>query len=187
MMQLSGVNAAGSVVLATIAATLTWTTAARAEVAPAPEPATWPGSTTAVTEQTSYTPPNRAIVAGGIILFAGSYIPSVIVAAANSNSYDKHLYIPIVGPWLDLSKRPGCQLGDCATQSAFMGLLIVDGLAQTLGVLGTALGFVVPERHTRVVTANGGVIDGAPPDKPEVHIVPARVSDGYGVAAIGKF
>ncbi len=185
-MQLSGVNAAGSVVLATIAATLTWTTATRAEVAPAPGAAAWPGSTTAVTEQTSYVPPNRSIVGGGIILFAGSYIPSVIVAGTSGNSFDKRLYIPVVGPWLNLSERPGCQF-NCANESWFVGLLIVDGLAQSLGVLGTALGFMVPERHTRVVTANAGSVDRAPPEKPEIHVVPARVSDGYGVAAIGKF
>jgi hypothetical protein len=30
-------------------------------------------------------------------------------------------------------------------------------------------------------------VDRAPPEKPEVHIVPVRVSGGYGVGAIGKF
>ncbi len=190
MMQKRGVSTVGSAAVAVIAAALAWTSVSRAETAPAPEPTAWPSSPPAVTEQTSYVPPNRLIVGGGIIAFVGSYVPSVIVAGTSSNSYDKRLYIPLAGPWLNLSQRPGCASNEfnCATESAFAGLLIVDGVVQALGVLGTALGFMVPERRTRVVTANAEPGEKAAPEKPSVHIVPARVSgDGYGVAAFGKF
>jgi hypothetical protein len=190
MMQNRGVNTAGSAAVVAIAAVLTWTSVSQAETAPASEPTAWPSAPAPVTEQTSYAPPNRLILGGGIIAFVGSYASSVIVASASSNSYDKNLYYPIAGPWLDLSHRPGCvsSEGNCANESAFAGLLIVDGVFQALGAIGTALGFMVPERRTRVVTAKADPRERVPPEKPSIHIVPARVSgDGYGVAAVGKF
>ncbi len=136
-----------------------------------------------VTEQTSYSPPNRPLLVGGVVALVGAYVPSVIVAAANDNSYDHHLYIPVVGPWMNLADRPGCggigQTG-CGTEDGFKALLIIDGAFQGLGALATVLGFVVPERRTTVVTAKV--------DKPTLHVLPAQVSrDGYGVAAFGSF
>jgi len=189
MVEVRGIKTAASATVAGIVATIAWMGAARAEAAPAREPAA-SSSTAAVTEQTSYVPPNRAILAGGIIAFTGSYVPSVIVAVANGNSFDNHLYIPLAGPWLDLSHRPGCGATqfDCTRESGFAALLIVDGVVQALGVLATGLAFVVPERRTRVVTASADRAGKAPREKPSVHIVPARLgADGYGVAAFGKF
>ena len=182
-MQLRGKRMVGAASILVMAGTLTWSSASRAESAPTSETVASPGST-AVTEQTSYAPPNRAILAGGIVAFVGSYVPSVIVAAASSNSYDNRLFIPIAGPWLDLAARPGCGASQsgCDRESAFAALLIVDGVVQTLGALATGLAFVVPERRTRTVTANAG------PEKPGVHFVPAHLgAGGYGVAAIGRF
>jgi len=183
MMQLRGKRTVGIAAVAAMAGTLTRSSASRAESAAVSDAGASPAST-AVTEQTTYTPPNRPILAGGVIAFVGSYVPSVIVAAANGNSSDNRLYIPIAGPWLDLAARPGCgaSQSSCDRESAFAALLIVDGVVQTLGALATGLAFVVPERRTRVVTAH------VSPEKPSVHLVPARMSgDGYGVAAVGKF
>lgn len=136
-------------------------------------------------EQTTYAPPNRAIIAAGILGFVGAYVPSIIVAAHNGNSYDNNLYIPVVGPWLDLEQRPGCSIGptSCGRESGFAALLIVDGVFQALGPVATVLGFLVPERHTVVITAKADK-----PAGPTVHVVPARVGrDAYGVTAFGDF
>jgi hypothetical protein len=136
-------------------------------------------------EQTTYARPNRAIIAAGILGFVGAYVPSVIVAARNSNSYDNNLYIPVVGPWLDLEQRPGCGIGptSCGRESGFAALLIVDGVFQALGPMATILGFLVPERHTVIVTAKADK-----PARPTVHVVPARLGrDAYGVTAFGDF
>jgi hypothetical protein len=162
-----------------ILAAVTWTTTSFAQEVVVAEPAPRP----VVAEQTHYAPPNRALLGGGLIAFGGSYIPSVIVAAANDNSYDNHLYIPVVGPWLDLGNRPPCggvfQTG-CGTETGFRALLVVDGIFQGAGALSTLLGLVVPERRSTVLTAKA--------DKPSVHVLPAQVSrDGYGVAAFGNF
>ncbi len=189
MRQLPGMRTAGGVALVVLARSLMCTSAAHAEATPVSTTVQSSGASS-VTEETTYTPPNRAIVGGGIIAFVGSYVPSVIVAAANGNAYDNRLYIPIAGPWLDLSNRPGCGSAqfDCSREAAFAGLLVVDGLVQGLGALAIALGFVVPERHTRVITASAGPAKKVALEKPSVHVVPARVSgDAYGVAAFGKF
>ena len=188
MMQLSGRKTAASAVVAAIAAA-TWTGASYADTAPAPSTAAWPGSASVV-EETTYVPPNRAILAGGLIGFAGAYVPSVVVAAANGNSFDNRLYIPIAGPWLDLAQRPGCggSQFNCSRESGFAGLLVVDGVVQALGALATGLAFVVPERRTRVLSASADRARKSAPQKLAVHVVPARLGrDGYGVAAFGGF
>ena len=187
MVQLSGGKPVASAVLAAIAAT--WTSASHADTAPAPSAVTFPGSAPVV-EETTYVPPNRAILAGGLIAFAGSYAPSVVVAAANGNSFDNRLYIPIAGPWIDLGQRPGCAGSqfNCSRESGFAGLLIVDGVVQALGALATGLAFVVPERRTRVLSASADRARRSAPPKLAVHVVPARLGrDGYGVAAFGGF
>jgi hypothetical protein len=144
------------------------------------------GSTQGVAvEQTTYARPNRFIIAAGILGFVGAYVPSFIVAAHNGNSHDNNLYIPVVGPWLDLEQRPGCGLGptSCGRESGFAALLIVDGIFQALGPVATVLGFLVPERHTVIITAKADK-----PARPTVHVVPARVGrDAYGVSAFGDF
>jgi hypothetical protein len=188
MVQLSGSKTVASAVVAAIAAA-TWPSASYADAAPAPSAATFPG-TASVVEETSYVPPNRAILAGGLIAFAGAYAPSVVVAAANGNSFDNRLYIPIAGPWLDLAQRPGCAGSqfNCSRESGFAGLLIVDGVVQALGALATGLAFVVPERRTRVLSASADRARKIAPPKLAVHVVPARLGgDGYGVAAFGGF
>lgn len=136
-----------------------------------------------VVEQTTSSPPNVPLIASGLVLFGGTYAASGIVAAANNNSYDNHLFIPVAGPWLDLANRPDCGgfgQTSCGAEGVFKALLIADGAAQGLGALATVLGFVVPETRTTVVAAKN--------DKPRVKLVPARLSrDGYGLAAYGKF
>ncbi len=153
---------------------------ALADTAVTPEPAA-----PAATEQTTYyRPPNRAVIAGGVLAFLGSYGPAVAVAAANHNSYDNNLYIPLAGPWLDLRNRPGCggpgEANCTSKEDGSKALLVVSGVFQALGALTVALGFIVPEKHHTTVQARA--------DKPTVHVLPAQVSrDGYGLAASGTF
>lgn len=162
-----------------VLAAITWTTTSFADTVVTAEPAPRP----VVAEQTHNSPPNVPLLTGGIIALGGAYIPSVIVAAANNNPYDNHLYIPVVGPWIDLADRPGCGGAfqtSCGTETGFKALLVIDGAFQGLGALATVLGLVVPEHRSTVVAAKA--------DKPTVHVLPARVTrDGYGVTAFGTF
>jgi hypothetical protein len=157
---------------------VTTATASLADTAVTGEPAA-----PAVIEKTSYAPPNRPILAAGIITFIGSYGPAVIVAAANNNSFDNNLYIPLVGPWLDLRSRPGCsgpgEANCTGTESGSRALLVLSGVFQALGVMTAAVGLIVPEKRHIASNAKAG--------KPSVHVFPAPVRDGYGLAAYGSF
>jgi hypothetical protein len=177
---------------AAVLAAFAWTGASFAQTSVVTEPAPQPQPVVVtpapipqpvVAEQTTYRAPNLPILVGGLVMFAGAYVPSVIVAAANDNSYDNHLYIPVVGPWLDLGDRPGCggfNQTSCSTEGVYTALLIGSGVFQGLGAISTVVGLFVPERRTMIVTAKA--------DKPSLHVLPAQVSrDGYGVAALGTF
>jgi hypothetical protein len=177
----------GCTMLASAAGAAAWGLAIATWAAPAHAQVTTTTPASApVVEQVSYKPPNRWIILGGAIAFVGSYVPSIIVAAANNNPHDNKLYIPIVGPWLDLSERPPCggvgQLS-CVTANGYAALLIVDGVFQAVGAGAIVVGLLVPERRTHKVIAK------AEPDlRPEVHVLPAHVGPGaYGVAAFGRF
>ncbi len=166
-----------------VLAAVTWTTTSFADTTVIATDPMSPTPTPVVAERTSYSPPNRPLLASGLIAFGGAYVPSVIVAAANNNPYDNHLYIPVVGPWLDLGDRPPCGgifQTSCGTETAFKTLLVIDGVFQGVGAVATVLGLVMPERRSTVLAAKA--------DKPTVHVLPAQVSrDGYGVAAFGNF
>jgi hypothetical protein len=173
----------GGVLGAAIAA-MTWTTASRADttVVETPPSSPAPVAATPVAERDAYTGPNRRLITSGLVTFGLSYIPAVIVAGTSDTSADHHLYVPIVGPWLDLGDRPGCgpHIG-CDTETTNKVLLVVDGLFQGIGAVTTVWGFLTPERHEVVSTA-------AVVDKPTVHVSPSSVgASGYGLTAFGSF
>jgi hypothetical protein len=180
---------------------LTWTGSSFAETMVVP-PASTPDSTvtsaaqTSTTdptvrpilgERTTYRAPNGPLLIGGTIVFLGSYVPAVIVAAAANTSFDNHLYIPLVGPWLDIANRPPCGNGvlepSCSSQTGRKVLLGIDGVLQAAGAVSIVLGAVLTGRHTEIVTAKAD-----PPKKPHVNVLPSQVGrDGYGVTAFGDF
>jgi hypothetical protein len=130
-------------------------------------------------EQVRYVAPNVPLIASGVATFAVAYVPSVIVAASSTLPADRHLYVPIAGPWIDMANRPACGVGwvSCAVETGNKVALGLSGVFQAIGVLATATGFFVPER-TVVVTA----------PKPSLRLSPAQFGGGaYGVAAFGNF
>ena len=162
-----------------------WTTVSAAQD-PAGSSAQGPGAPPVVNPEVAppivESRPNSAFFGRGIFAFTGAYVPSVLVAVVNENSYDKRLYVPLLGPWLDLADRPGCGgIGQtsCSSEAAFKVLLIVAGAVQGVGAVAIVLGATLPER--KVAT---------PPkaDKLTLHVLPAQVSrNGYGMTAFGTF
>ncbi|HEY1691441.1 MAG TPA: hypothetical protein VGG39_04745 [Polyangiaceae bacterium] len=168
---------------------LTVTTASFAQdaVYTAPAPATAvvePAPAPAVVEHSSgYEGPNRYMIGSGLVVFGLSYIPAVAVAAESSTSADHHLYVPIVGPWLDMGTRPACgpQAISCDNETTNKVLLGVDGVFQGLGALTTIFGFLSPE-HDHTITTTAAA------DKPTLHFTPAQVGpSAYGATAFGTF
>jgi hypothetical protein len=88
--------------------------------------------------------PNRPMLVTGVVVLGGTYAASAIVAAASDRKADDKLFLPVVGPWLDLKKRD-CDVNDCGNDTFNKALLIGDGALQGLGALTLVLSFVIPE------------------------------------------
>jgi hypothetical protein len=132
-------------------------------------------------ETSAYAGPNRALLTTGLITFGIPYISSAIIAAESSHPGDSHLWVPVVGPWLDLGSRGPCPAAwsACDSETANRVILVVDGILQGAGALQLIGAFVFPEHTVRVA---------ATAFTPEFTLTPARVArDGYGLAAIGRF
>jgi hypothetical protein len=125
--------------------------------------------------------PNRAMLSTGLFAFGVPYVASVVVAAQSDHQGDKHLYVPIAGPWMDLADRGDCgRLGQtpCDTETGYKVLLVVDGVLQGVGALDIVGAFLFPE--TRIVRAAN--------EPPRVMIAPTRIGpSGYGIGALTRF
>ncbi len=174
---------AGAGAVGAVAAALTWTTASFAQqttVVAQPPSATVTAAPAPETTET-YTGPSRSLIATGLVTFGLAYIPAVIVASESSQSADHHMYVPVVGPWLNLANRPSCgpESIACDTETTNKVLIGVDGVFQGIGAITTVVGFLTPEHEREVVTTTS---------KPSLHFSPAKMgAGGYGVAAFGDF
>lgn len=129
--------------------------------------------------ETETTGPNRALLRSGIAVFGLSYVPAVVVAATNSRTDDNYLYIPVAGPWLDLSHRQSC--GMCDNETLNKALIITDGVFQGIGALEFATSFLFMETTT-VRRASKPRDQGF-----SLRIHPAAMSSGYGIVATSLF
>ena len=114
------------------------------------------------------------LVAGGISMFAAPYLISVIVAAGNANTgSDNVLYIPVLGPFIDLGNQHSYDASSNALAGVF---LVLDGVLQATGVALTIWGLAVPK--TVLVRNDLGALK-------NVRITPmvAKNMTGLGVAA----
>ena len=155
-------------------AALTWANASFAQ-----------GPDVPVVESRSYAGPNRALLGTGIVTFGLAYIPAVVVAGESNQPADHHMFVPVVGPWLNLGNRPDCGVGNvsCDNETTNKVLIAADGVFQGLGVLAVVGSFLSPE-HDQVVTRTAS----REPEKPSLHFAPAQMgSGGYGLRAFGKF
>ena len=99
----------------------------------------------------SQTRPSQAMLSTGVFTFAASYVPAFVVATQSGHPGDHALYIPVAGPWMDLSERH-CSTGQvCDREGLYEGLLIADGIFQALGALNMVGAFVFPETVTSTI------------------------------------
>jgi hypothetical protein len=135
------------------------------------------------TERTVHHRPNRVLLGTGTGIFVLSYGASVISGAVSNREEDKNLFIPVVGPWMDLADR-NCRAADqCGrTEDVAQAMLITSGVAQGAGVLLALSSLVIPEKTSvteRTTTAKV--------DKPKVSFAPVSYAAGAGVGAVGRF
>jgi hypothetical protein len=145
----------------------------------APPPPPMPAPTKEAVSRTAWRP-DRTLLMSGIVLFGAPYIASVGIAATSQRTSDGNLAVPVVGPWLDLGGRRGCQGPGCGTETGYEVLLAVNGILQTVGALEIVGAFLFPETH-EVTTITTGA-------STSMTFGPSRVGPGaYGLAAIGNF
>jgi hypothetical protein len=124
--------------------------------------------------------PNRSLLSSGLFAVGVPYVASVIVATQSDHAGDKNLYLPVVGPWIDLGNRGGCDgigQASCDRETGYKVLLVLDGIIQGLGALDLLGAFVFPE--TRTVTVA---------ERPRVFVAPAYLGkSSYGVSALATF
>ncbi len=80
---------------------------------------------------------DRSLFTTGAVVFATSYGGAVVVAATSDHVGDNHLYIPLVGPWLDIVDRGSCPVGlpSCDSETSSKVLLVADAVFQAAGVV----------------------------------------------------
>lgn len=130
-----------------------------------------------------YVGPNRALLMSGLIVAGVPYVASVGVAASSKHDGDSNLYIPVVGPWLDMGSRGDCPVGSsaCDNETANKFLLGADGVLQAIGTLQIIGAFIFPE--TRSATTIG-----ATKYTPEITLTPSKMGRaGYGLSAVAEF
>jgi hypothetical protein len=127
------------------------------------------------------TRPNRGWLTTGLFAFGPAYVASIGIAATSTYPGDSNLWIPAVGPWLDLGARPPCpRFGDCGSEMGNRVLLVADGILQTFGAFEIARAFIWPE--TVAVPAATGA-SGA-----SISFAPGPVGQqGYGIRGAGRF
>ncbi len=129
-------------------------------------------------ETVTTTGPNRELLHSGVIALGVPYVASVIVAASSDRSEDKHLYVPVVGPWLDFANRSPCGgIGQpsCNNETAYKVLLVGNGILQGIGALEIIGSFLFPQTRTVTRTAK------------RVFISPYYTGSGGGVSAFARF
>lgn len=149
-------------------------------------------STTVTTTSTSRTPygadvpitetslPNRPLLVGSGTLLVASYVPTAVIGGVSDRSEDRYLFIPVAGPWVDLTQRD-CTARPCTNEDLNKALIIGSGVLQGIGALGVLSSFFIPERTTRLSTAT------TTPQK-QFAIAPAQLGrSAYGLSALGTF
>ncbi|MBX3207853.1 MAG: hypothetical protein KF764_22595 [Labilithrix sp.] len=134
-------------------------------------------------ERTVERRPNRALLSTGTGLFVLSYGSSVVAGALSDRDADKRLFIPVVGPWMDLSRR-GCGAENpCgANEDVAKAMIVTSGVVQGASVLMALGSLLIPESTTVTERSRS-----AQATKPGVTVMPVSFAAGAGIGAVGRF
>jgi hypothetical protein len=136
--------------------------------------------------------PNPTLLGSGAGTFVVGYAPGVVVGITSDHKGDDQLFIPVVGPWLDLGKRDcsGATVitnngprevasgENCGTSDIERAALIASGVVQGAGVLQMLASLFVPARRVDVVVGSR---------QPKFSVTPTYFRGGAGAMASGRF
>jgi hypothetical protein len=141
---------------------------------PPPQPVVVVNHGDAVTTSSS-----TGVIASSAVTFGLAYGASVRVAATSSHAGDNRLYVPLLGPWLDLGDRGSCDVSAsaCDHETTNKVLLVGDGVIQAASAIALVVGVLSPSRTTVVASKTA-----------TVHVVPVSlVGRSPGMGAYGSF
>lgn len=130
------------------------------------------------TDQT-YTTWNSSLFVGGAVVFGAAYGAAVIGAANSETEADQRLYVPLLGPWLDLADRGDCNVENraCDDETTIKVLIVGDGILQAGGALMMVGSLLFPKTVTHSAPATA-----------MQKVKPIRVgTGGRGLAYTGTF
>ncbi len=172
-------------VVTVFAVSATWTRAGRAQESPPAAPVEAAPVQTRTETVHEGGGPSIGELSSGIVTLGVTYGAAAIVASESPRSADHKMFVPIVGPWMALSDRPGCGGAtgpSCPLETAYMVLIVADGIGQALGAITIVGAFLHPEE--RIVTHS---TTAAAPPKPVLRVLPSSFGSGYGMLALGTF
>jgi len=130
-----------------------------------------PGESTTVYQR--HRPNTPLLITGGSLL-VGTYATTAAVSGANGPVADRDLYIPIVGPWINIADRST----DRENNTRDTVLIAGSGVLQGVGALMLITSFFVPERVPAARISAGNV---------KMQVAPTASMGGGGVGAFGTF
>jgi hypothetical protein len=127
--------------------------------------------------------PNFVMIGGGAISFGVSYGISTIAAATSSRDRDRVLFVPVLGPWIDLGGRGACggpASESCAAMRDDKTSLVVDGIFQGVGLIALVGGIFFQSSHDSPTVASAPAFT--------LRWSPVQYGRGsVGLAAAGEF
>ena len=121
---------------------------------------------------------NKPLLVTGSALLVATWVPMAAVAYASSRPEDQnYLYVPVVGPWLDLAHRD-TDVRPSNNEGLNKAFLIADGIGQGLGALAVVTSLFLPdtkEAHWYTIGSD------------KMRVAPTHVGTGYGLGAVGRF
>ncbi len=131
-----------------------------------------------------------AALVTGVIILSLAYLPSAYAGGASSRSGDRALFVPVVGPWIDLAGRERCTtpvtdalpLDPCVGETAARVGLVTSGVAQALGALLIAVGL---PSHPEVL--EDGVANNAGKKGVWWSVLPSVSPRAGGASIVGRF
>jgi hypothetical protein len=121
--------------------------------------------------------PNRPLLITGGALLVGTYVTTAAFAGVNGPEGDKDLFLPVVGPWINIASRT-CPRNDCSEFDRDTALIIGSGVLQGVGAALAISSVFVPEKIEAARITAGPV---------KMHIVPTTGRSSAGIGAVGTF
>lgn len=118
--------------------------------------------------------PNTPLLVTGGLLLVGTYATTAAISGANGPIDDRDLFIPVVGPWINIAERSS----DRPDNTRDTVLIAGSGVLQGVGALMLITSFFVPESVPAARISAGNV---------KMQVTPTAAAGAGGIGAVGTF